>query len=107
MRARMSCQISAIGVRDMVEPPMPTDAPSCTKEAASSSDTTFSRRLRSRRAKFSRSVLIGLNRIRIHAHDLALLAAVCIVFDPATSALNSSISGPTPEGCAAMPSQND
>ena len=56
LRARISCQIIAIGVRDMVEPPMPTEAPSLTNEAASSSVTTFSRRLRSRRARFCRKV---------------------------------------------------
>ena len=43
------------GVRDMVEPPMPTLAPSWTKDAASSSVTTFSRRLLSRRDSSSRS----------------------------------------------------
>jgi hypothetical protein len=37
-----------MGVRDMVLPPMPTASPSRTKETASSSVTTFSRRPRSR-----------------------------------------------------------
>ena len=46
--ARISAQIIAIGVRDKVLPPMPTEAPSGTSAAASSSDMTFSRRLRSR-----------------------------------------------------------
>ena len=53
--ARMSAQIIPIGVRDMVLPPMPTESPSRTKEAASSSETTLSRRLRSRRDSSSRS----------------------------------------------------
>ena len=42
LRARMSAQIIAIGVRDNVLPPMPTVSPSFTSAAASSSDTTFS-----------------------------------------------------------------
>ncbi len=46
--ARIKAQIIAIGVRDKVLPPMPTEAPSGTSAAASSSDMTFSRRLRSR-----------------------------------------------------------
>jgi len=46
--ARISAQIIAIGVRDKVLPPMPTEAPSGTSVAASSSDMTLSRRLRSR-----------------------------------------------------------
>jgi hypothetical protein len=37
----------AVGVRDNVLPPMPTEAPSGTSAAASSSGITFSRRLRS------------------------------------------------------------
>ena len=47
--ARMSAQIMPIGVRDIVLPPMPTASPSRTNEVACSSETTFSRRLRSRR----------------------------------------------------------
>src|SRR3954469_15840618 len=58
-RARMSAQISAIGVRDIVEPPIPTESPSRTKEAASSSETTFSRRPRSRFAISRRSSPYG------------------------------------------------
>jgi hypothetical protein len=54
--ARISAQISPIGVRDIVLPPMPTQSPSRTNDTASSSDMTFSRRLRSRLARFSRSV---------------------------------------------------
>jgi hypothetical protein len=50
-RWRISSQIIAMGVRDMVEPPMPTDIPSCTMVAASCKDITFSRRLRSRRER--------------------------------------------------------
>ena len=46
--ARINAQIIAIGVRDKVLPPMPTEAPSGTSAAAASSDMTFSRRLRSR-----------------------------------------------------------
>ena len=46
--ARIRAQIIAIGVRDKVLPPMPTEAPSGMSAAASSSDITFSRRLRSR-----------------------------------------------------------
>ena len=46
--ARIKAQIIAIGVRDKVLPPMPTEAPSGTSAAASSSDMTLSRRLRSR-----------------------------------------------------------
>ena len=46
--ARINAQIIAIGVRDNVLPPIPTEAPSGTSAAASSSDMTFSRRLRSR-----------------------------------------------------------
>ena len=52
--ARIRAQIIAIGVRDMVQPPMPTWLPSCTSFAASSSDITFSRRPRSR-ARVSRA----------------------------------------------------
>ena len=55
-RARISAQIIPIGVRDIVLPPMPTQSPSWTNDTASSSDMTFSRRLRSRLARFSRSV---------------------------------------------------
>ena len=40
--------LCGMGVRDMVLPPIPTESPSRTNDAASSSDTTFSRRLRSR-----------------------------------------------------------
>ena len=46
--ARISAQIIAIGVRDKVLPPMPTEAPSGTSAAACSSDMVFSRKLRSR-----------------------------------------------------------
>jgi hypothetical protein len=46
--ALINAQTIAIGVRDKVLPPMPTEAPSGTSAAASSSDMTFSRRLRSR-----------------------------------------------------------
>jgi hypothetical protein len=46
--ARISAQTMAIGVRDKVLPPMPTDSPSLTSAAASSRFTTFSCRLRSR-----------------------------------------------------------
>src|ERR1700739_2219554 len=46
--ALINAQTIAIGVRDKVLPPMPTEAPSETSAAASSSDMTFSRRLRSR-----------------------------------------------------------
>jgi hypothetical protein len=46
--ARIKAQIIAIGVRDNVLPPIPTEAPSGTSAVASSSDMTFSRRLRSR-----------------------------------------------------------
>ena len=55
-RWRINSQIIAIGVRDMVEPPTPTDIPSCTRVAASCNDMTFSRRLRSRFARFSRNL---------------------------------------------------
>src|SRR6266853_1187387 len=57
--ARISAQIMPIGVRDIVLPPMPTESPSRTNEAASSSDTTFSRRLRSRCASLCRSSAYG------------------------------------------------
>ena len=50
LRARISAQTIAIGVRESVLPPMPTVSPSLTSAAASSSDTTFSCRLRSRAA---------------------------------------------------------
>src|SRR5260370_10817630 len=53
--ARMSAQIMAIGVRESVLPPMPTRSPSLTSFAASSSDITFSRRLRSSAPVFRRS----------------------------------------------------
>jgi hypothetical protein len=53
--ARMSAQIMPIGVRDIVLPPIPTESPSRTNDAASSSETTLSRRLRSRRCSSSRS----------------------------------------------------
>jgi hypothetical protein len=53
--ARISAQIIPIGVRAMVLPPTPTESPSRTNEEASSSETTFSRRLRSRRDSSSRS----------------------------------------------------
>src|SRR5437660_8503041 len=53
--ARMSAQIMPIGVRDIVLPPIPTESPSLTNEVASSSETTLSRRLRSRRDSSSRS----------------------------------------------------
>src|ERR1700736_5689507 len=53
--ARISAQIIPIGVRDIVLPPIPTESPSRTNEAASSSETTFSRRLRSRRDRSPRS----------------------------------------------------
>src|SRR5262249_50542156 len=53
--ARISAQIIAIGVRESVLPPMPTLSPSLTSMAASSSDITFSRRLRSRATVFRRS----------------------------------------------------
>jgi hypothetical protein len=55
--ARMTAQIKPIGVRDMVLPPMPTESSSRTKDAASSSETTFSRRLLSRAAKSFRNLL--------------------------------------------------
>src|SRR3954468_21989806 len=70
LRARINCQIRAIGVRDMVEPPMPTEAPSRIKVAASSSVTTFSRRLRSPR-QILPQLLVWLNRVLSH-YDLAL-----------------------------------
>jgi hypothetical protein len=54
-RALIIAQISAIGVRDIVLPPIPTASPSWMKETASSSETTFSRRPRSRLAISSRS----------------------------------------------------
>src|SRR5688572_27861838 len=54
-RARMSDQIIAIGVRDSVLPPIPTVSPSFTSAAASSSDITFSCRLRSRSVNLRRS----------------------------------------------------
>jgi hypothetical protein len=53
--ARMSDQIIPMGVRDIVLPPIPTDSPSRTNEAASSRETTLSRRLRSRRDNCSRN----------------------------------------------------
>src|SRR5690348_2107617 len=53
--ARISAQIIAIGVRESVLPPMPTTSPSLTSFAASSSDITFSRRLRSRATVLRRS----------------------------------------------------
>jgi hypothetical protein len=53
----MTAQIKPIGVRDMVLPPMPTESSSRTKDAASSSETTFSRRLLSRAAKSFRNLL--------------------------------------------------
>jgi hypothetical protein len=53
--ARISAQIRPMGVRDMVLPPIPTESPSRTNEVASSSETTLSRRLRSRRNNSSRS----------------------------------------------------
>jgi hypothetical protein len=53
--ARTSAQIMPMGVRDMVLPPMPTESPSRTNEVASSSETTLSRKLRSRRNRSSRS----------------------------------------------------
>ena len=77
--ARMSAQISPIGVRDMVLPPMPTESPSCTNEAASSSETTFSRRLRSRCARSLAQFAVGCV---THAH---------VDVPSPTSALNSSI----------------
>ncbi|MNN73735.1 hypothetical protein D3C81_1898760 [compost metagenome] len=55
LRARTSSQIIAIGVRDSVLPPMPTVSPSLTSLAASVSDMTFSRKLRSRSASRVRS----------------------------------------------------
>ena len=55
LRARISAQIMAMGVRDMVQPPMPTWSPSSTSLAASSSDITFSRRPRSRASVSLRS----------------------------------------------------
>src|SRR6185437_701564 len=64
--ARISAQISAIGVRDIVLPPMPTASPSRTKEATSSSDTTFSRKLRSRAEISLRSLLYGLTRLMLN-----------------------------------------
>src|SRR5688500_2399215 len=48
LRARIRAQIIPIGVRDIVLPPIPTESPSRTNDVASSRDTTFSRRLRSR-----------------------------------------------------------
>src|ERR1043166_3795661 len=56
LRARIGGQITAIGVRDRVEPPIPTVAPSFTNEAASSRLTTFSRNERSRLSRLSRRV---------------------------------------------------
>ncbi len=53
--ARISAQIMASGVRDMVQPPMPTWSPSLTSFAASSSDITFSRKPRSRASVSLRS----------------------------------------------------
>ena len=53
--ARMRAQIMPMGVRDIVLPPMPTESPSRTNEAACSRETTLSRRLRSRREILSRS----------------------------------------------------
>jgi hypothetical protein len=41
----------------MVLPPMPTESSSRTKDAASSSETTFSRKLLSRAAKSFRNLL--------------------------------------------------
>src|SRR5690348_1231866 len=53
--ARISAQIIAIGVRERVLPPIPTLSPSFTSFAASSSDMTFSCRLRSRATVLRRS----------------------------------------------------
>src|SRR5215831_4108308 len=64
-RARISAQIMAIGVRDMVHPPMATCSPSCTSFAASSSDITFSRRPRSRASVAARSCRYGLTRLSL------------------------------------------
>ena len=55
LRARISAQIMASGVRDMVQPPMPTWSPFSTSFAASSSDITFSRKPRSRPSVSARS----------------------------------------------------
>ena len=65
LRARISAQIMANGVRDVMQPPMPTWSPSRTSLAASSSDMTFSRRPRSRssrlRAQLPRRVYTELS----------------------------------------------
>ena len=39
--ARINCQSIAIGVRDIMLPPMPSDSPSRTRPAASSRDIVF------------------------------------------------------------------
>jgi len=90
-RARINCQIRAIGVRDMVEPPMPTEVPSCHKGRSLLQRDHLLAKAAVPPRQILPQRLIRLHPVPSHHHDLAL-PALAASFEPEASALKSSIS---------------